>query len=126
LKAALLELSQSVDQVFITTHSSVFIADDHPDQTVFKVEKVEKYTNVEAIDKFAKQHVVYGLLGGNPSDLLLPANFMIVEGPSEDAFLHIIVKRFYSDKPAIQVVAACGDDERQRQNMEAINLVLHH
>lgn len=123
LKAALLELSQSVDQVFITTHSSVFIADDHPDQTVFKVEKVEKYTNVEAIDKFAKQHVVYGLLGGNPSDLLLPANFMIVEGPSEDAFLHVIVKRFYSDKPAIQVVAACGDDERQRQNMEAINLV---
>jgi hypothetical protein len=40
---------------FITTHSSVFIADNHSDQTVFKVEKIERHTTFDAIDKFAKQ-----------------------------------------------------------------------
>ncbi|MDA8079107.1 MAG: AAA family ATPase [Nitrospiraceae bacterium] len=125
LKTALLALAQSVDQVFITTHSSVFIADEHPAQLILKVEKIDKTTTVEPIDRFTKQHVVYGLLGGSPADLLLPPNFIIVEGPSEDIFLRSVIERFYGDRSPIQVIPACGDDERQRQNMEAINLVFN-
>ena len=124
LKATLLDLSQSVDQVFINTHSSVLIADEHSKQRVFRVDKGQGATTVEQIDQQAKHEVIYELLGGNPADLLLPCNFIIVEGPSEEIFLNRIVQRFYADKPQIQVVKAEGDDERQRQNMEAINLVL--
>jgi hypothetical protein len=124
LKATLLDLSESVDQVFINTHSSVLIADEHSRQRVFCVDKSQGSTSIEPIEQRAKQEVIYELLGGNPADLLLPCNFLIVEGPSEEIFLTRIVQRFYGDKPQVQVVKAEGDDERQRQNMEAINLVL--
>lgn len=124
LKATLLDLSQSVDQVFINTHSSVLIADEHSKQRVFRVDKGQGATTIQQIEQQAKQEVIYELLGGNPADLLLPCNFLIVEGASEEIFLNGIIRRFYADKPQVQVVKADGDDERQRQNMEAINLVL--
>ncbi|MEE4253937.1 MAG: AAA family ATPase [Desulfuromusa sp.] len=123
LKQALLELTGGVDQVFLTTHSSVFIADEHGQQTIFEVNKEDKCTAVEQVEKGGRQHVVYQLLGGNPADLLLPANFLIVEGPSEELFLSGLIKRFYADKAQIQVLPANGDDERQRQSMDAVNLV---
>jgi hypothetical protein len=63
---------------------------------------------------------VYELLGGNPTDLLLPANFLVVEGPSEEDFIDRVCARFYPDKPRIQVVAANGDDERQAQYLAGI------
>lgn len=123
LKQALLELTGSVDQVFITTHSSVFIADEHSQQKIFEVNKEDKCTAVELVSDVGRQHVVYQLLGGNPADLLLPANFLIVEGPSEEIFLSGLIRRFYSDKSQIQILSANGDDDRQRQSMDAVNLV---
>jgi hypothetical protein len=123
LKSALLELSQSVDQVFINTHSSVLMVDENNQQTVFKVDKSSGTTQVTLIDRAAKQDVVYQLLGGNPADLLLPSNFFIVEGPIDETFLKKVIKRFYLDKPQIQIVPAHGDDEKQRKSMDAINLV---
>ena len=123
LKSALLELSQTVDQVFINTHSSVLMVDENDKQTVFKVDKTNGATQVTAIDRAGKQDVVYQLLGGNPADLLLPCNFFIVEGPTDQAFLKKVISRFYPAKPEIQIVPARGDDEKQRQSMEAINLV---
>lgn len=123
LKAALIELSQGADQVFVTTHSSVLIADEHSKQKIFKVQKIEKQTVVSQVELADKHEIVYELLGGNPSDLLFPANFLLVEGPSEKDFLNGIISRFYQDKAAIQVVAAQGDHERQNANMEALNLV---
>lgn len=123
LKTALLSLSSSGDQVFLTTHSSVFIADEHPDQKVFRVEKSDRNTTIAVVEHGDRQEVVYQLLGGNPADLLLPANFLLVEGPSEEAFLRGLIKRFYADRPRIQVVAADGDDERQRQYLAAISTV---
>ncbi len=125
LKNALLELTNGVDQVFITTHSSVFIADEAGQQTIFEVNKEEKRTGVESVSHAGRQHVVYQLLGGSPADLLLPANFLIVEGASEEWFLLGLVERFYNDRPQIQIIPANGDDERQRQNMDAINLVFN-
>ncbi|MBU2035998.1 MAG: AAA family ATPase [Patescibacteria group bacterium] len=121
LKNALYELSLKGDQVFINTHSSVFVADEFEFQEIFKVEKVNKKTGAKPIKVKDKQTVVYELLGGSPSDLLLPKNFLIVEGRSEEAFLTGIVKRFYSSKPTIQIIFASGDINKQEKSMDAIN-----
>lgn len=123
LKKALLELSQSVDQVFINTHSSVLMVDEHKEQHVFRVDKSAGKTEVTPVQGRLKQDVVFQLLGGSPADLLLPSNFLIVEGPSDKALLDGIIFRHYSGKPSIQIVAAEGDDERARQSMDAINSV---
>lgn len=123
LKSALLELTASVDQVFITTHSPVLIADDHSKQSIFRVEKTNHETSVHPINAQSKHDVVYKLLGGSPGDLLLPANFLLVEGESEKDLLDKLIHRFYSDKPAIQVVCVKGDHDRIDANMEALNLV---
>ncbi len=123
LKNALLELTASVDQVFITTHSSVLIADDHSKQTIFCVEKTDRNTAIIPVSGNLKFDVVYNLLGGSPGDLLLPSNFLLVEGQSEKDLLDRIIARFYADQLTIQVVSAQGDHERIESNMEALNLV---
>lgn len=123
LKNALLELSQGGDQVFINTHSSVLVSDDTEGQTIFKVEKIAKATNITSIQQNEKAHVVYELLGGSPADLLLPNNFLLVEGKSEHEFISRVIKRFYNEKKKIQIIYAEGDHERQRQTMEGINKV---
>ncbi|HAS14840.1 MAG TPA: chromosome segregation protein SMC [Idiomarina abyssalis] len=120
LKDVLLELCEDLDQVFLNTHSSVFVADDHPDQTIYKVEKEESITGFRSVDALDKPYVVFELLGGSPSDLLLPRNFLIVEGPSEVELLTRVIRRFYSDKPAIQVIAAEGDTHQARRSINAI------
>jgi len=121
LKTVLLELCQDLDQVFINTHSSVFVADDHKLQTIHKVEKVSGVSSFEAIDKFSKPYVVFELLGGSPSDLLLPKNFLIVEGPSEVEFLMKVIRRFYDQKPFIQIVSAEGDSHQSQRTINSIN-----
>jgi len=45
LKEVLLTLSADLDQVFINTHSSVFVADEHPSQKIYKVEKEDSITH---------------------------------------------------------------------------------
>jgi putative ATP-dependent endonuclease of OLD family len=125
LKTALLELSQGADQVFISTHSSVLIADEHTKQEIFRVQKVERETQITSVEVEHKQEIIYQLLGGNPADLLFPANFLIIEGLSEKDFIEGIIDRFYKDQPKIQIVDAAGDHERQKSNMEAINLVFN-
>ena len=79
-------LSQRTDQVFIHTHSSVFVADNYPQQSLFKVEKTNGETEIELVTDFEKPYIVFDLLGGSPSDLLLPRKFIIVEGQSEFEF----------------------------------------
>lgn len=121
LKNALIELSQKGDQVFINTHSSVFVADDTSSQTIYRVEKIDKQTQAKEISPIEKQSLVYELLGGSPADLLLPRNFLIVEGVSDCAFLKEIIRRFYPDKPAIQIISANGDLKKQARSMDAVN-----
>lgn len=112
LKDALAELSNKGDQVIVTSHSSVLIADEIASQKLFKVEKTEKVTDIVPIEETEKPSVVYDLLGGNPADLLLPRNFLLVEGTSDKKFLDLIIKRFYPGKVRIQIVPVWGDTEK--------------
>jgi len=121
LKNALLDILPQRDQVFINTHSSVLVVDEHDEQVVFKVEKIDRKTDIEIVPQAEKSRIVFELLGGSPADLLLPRNFLIVEGTSEDAFLAKIITRFYSDKPTMQIIRAGGDTKKQEKSMEAIN-----
>lgn len=110
LKAALLDISASDDQVFVNTHSSVLVADKDDRQVIFKVEKIQKQTEIMVADEIMKMNIIYDLLGGSPSDLLLPSNFIIVEGQSEFHFLDIIIRRFYPTQYGkIKILFARGD-----------------
>lgn len=120
LKNVLLDLATGGDQVFINTHSSVLVADDHELQKIFSVEKSEKITNISPIQENEKAYIVYELLGGSPTDLLLPRNFLIVEGKSDLEFLTRIVRRFYSDKSVIQIIQAGGDLKQAERSVNAI------
>ncbi|MBL7105856.1 MAG: AAA family ATPase [Bacteroidales bacterium] len=120
LKDVLHELSQETDQVFINTHSSVFVADNYDGQQIFKVEKNEGQTSIELIDDLTKPYIVYELLGGSPSDLLLPRNFLIVEGVSEFEFLTRVIKRLYPEQPSIQIIKANGDIVQAERTINAI------
>jgi len=61
------------------------------------------------------------LLGGSPADLLLPRNFLIVEGRSDETFLKTVIKRFFIDKPIIQIIFAGSDLGKQARSMDVIN-----
>ena len=125
LKESLIELAKSQDQVFITTHSSVFIADTHDEQSLFAVQKEESITAISKIDKKPElQDTIFELLGGHPADLLLPPNFLIVEGKSEQIFISSLIKRFYQDKPNIKIIAAAGDDRAASNTYDAVHKML--
>lgn len=123
LKKALADLASQGDQVFINTHSSVLIADESAEQKIFKVEKIDKETDIREIGAAEKSSVIYELLGGSPTDLLLPRNFLIVEGRSEYELLTNLIDRFYKDMPPIQIIYAEGDSDKQRRSMDAIHKV---
>jgi len=123
LKNVLLELSSSTDQVFINTHSSVFVADNYESQSIFKVEKTIGETSIQSISDFDKPYIVYELLGGSPADLLLPRNFLIVEGQSEFELLTRVIQRFYPDRPKIQIVKANGDINQAERTINAIEKI---
>jgi putative ATP-dependent endonuclease of the OLD family len=123
LKNVLLGLADDVDQVFINTHSSVFVADDHPKQSIFKVEKADGITEFDIINSQMKPYVVYELLGGSPADLLLPRNFLIVEGVSEVELISRVISRFYCDQPEIQIIPACGDTDQAKRTINAIEKI---
>lgn len=120
LKSVLLELSRGEDQVFINTHSSVLVVDEHEHQKIFRVEKNDRVTTITMIHKNEKPYIIYELLGGSPADLLLPKNFLIVEGKTEFELLTRVIGRFYQDKPAVQIVQANGDLKQSDRSINAI------
>jgi putative ATP-dependent endonuclease of the OLD family len=122
LKNALLELANGGDQIIITSHSSVLISDEVENQELFKVEKLEKITNIQPILEDDKHQVVFELLGGSPSDLLLPDNFLIVEGRSEFEFISRILTRFYSEKKKnINILQSQGFLSKSKNRINAIH-----
>lgn len=123
LKDALLLLATNGDQVFVNTHSSVLVAEDHDQQQLFKVHKVGGSTQVAPITPPDKPHVVYELLGGSPADLLFPNNFLIVEGRTEFELLRRVVSRHYPNTPRLQIIFAGSDTVKQRRSMDAINTI---
>lgn len=126
LKRALEDLSKNGDQIFLTTHSSVLITDgvDTLNQTVFKVEKFDDgVTQIDPQDDFAKQNIVYDLLGGSPSDLLLPSNFIIVEGQTEVEFLSKVISRHYPEMKNIKILPARGNLNETVQLVNALEKI---
>lgn len=120
LKNVLIELCQGIDQIFINTHSSVLVADSHSSQQIFKVEKNNKITTIDSVAEGQKEYIIFELLGGSPADLLLPNNFLIVEGASELELITTIINRFYCDMPKIQVIGANGDTDQAERTINAI------
>jgi putative ATP-dependent endonuclease of the OLD family len=123
LKKVLSDLAEKGDQVFINTHSSVLVVDHQEMQSVFKVEKIEKRTDIEPVAASGKVSVVYDLLGGTPGDLLLPCNFIVVEGKSERTLLSALFDRFYQDRKSVQPVMANGDVVQAARSINAIEKV---
>lgn len=121
LKDVLLQLSKSLDQVLISTHSSVFVADSGEGESVFKTEKNDCKTEIYLTENSDKPYIIYDLLGGSPADLLLPRNFLVVEGPSELELLTRIIKRHYKNEPAIQIISAEGDTHQAKRSINAIS-----
>jgi len=121
LKRALTDISKT-DQVLVNTHSSVLVVDSQERQRVFKVEKSNKITEISKIDDVDKVNVVFDLLGGSPSDLLLPRNFLIVEGMSEFEFINQVIKRFYvTTHKGIKIIFAGGDLDEQEPSLLAVH-----
>jgi putative ATP-dependent endonuclease of the OLD family len=121
LKQALREIC-TIDQVLVNTHSSVLVVDQYDNQKIFRVEKENSITEIKEIDELGKIDVIFELLGGSPSDLLLPRNFLIVEGQCEFEFLTTVIKRFYPDQyRGIKILFARGDIIMQQQSLWAIH-----
>ena len=78
-------------------------------------------TGVHELKEYEKQFVVFELLGGSPADILLPKNFLIVEGISECAFLTRIVDRFYPEYKGIFILSAEGNELQQGRSMNMVS-----
>lgn len=122
LKQSLIDLVNRGDQVFLNTHSSVLVVDDHSTQSIFTVEKRDCITSIEKITEEQKPSVVYELLGGSPSDLLLPRNFIIVEGQCEFEFLSRVISRFFKFK-GLQIIKAYGDIDQADRSINAVEKI---
>lgn len=124
LKNALLDICET-DQVLINTHSSVLLADIDTRQKIFCVEKANRITSVNEVPESKRPDIIFELLGGSPSDLLLPRNFLIVEGKSDFEFIKGVIERFYADKlKGVQVIFGGGDLTEQERSLIAVHKVL--
>ncbi len=124
LKGALLSIAERGEQVFINTHSSVFVTDSQEDNIVFKAEKINKKTSINKVESPDLRDVIYELLGGSPADLLMPLNFLIVEGKSEYEFLKIVMKRFYGlESKGVQIIFSGGDITEQEGSLHGVHKV---
>lgn len=123
LKNSLVELANQGDQVILTSHSSVLIADEIENQKLFVVEKEKKVTDIREITDFEKSNIIYDLLGGSPADLLLPRNFLLVEGTSDKLFLDLVIQRFYSTKKQVQIVPVWGDTEKAERVFDYLSSI---
>ena len=121
LKKALKEIANNGEQVFVNTHSSVLISEDDDNEKIYEVKKIDSITSLQEIKDTDKQFVVFELLGGSPADILLPKNFLIVEGASESAFLRTIIDRFYSKYKGVFILSADGNEVQQGRSMNMIN-----
>lgn len=121
LKKALIDICET-DQVLVNTHSSVMVVDNNELQKIFKVEKTEGITHIDEVNELEKINIIFDLLGGSPSDLLLPRNFLIVEGKCEFEFIKIVITRFYSNKfSGIKILFAGGDLDEQETSLLAVH-----
>ncbi len=121
LKIALKDIVKNGGQVLVNTHSSIFINEQDDDQLIYSVTKKNGISYIAPIDN--PQDVldsIYQLLGGSPNDLLLPGNFIIVEGQSEYKFLSEIIRRLYPEALNIKILFARGDSVKSAKVYHSI------
>jgi hypothetical protein len=124
LKQTLIDISRT-DQVMLNTHSSVLVVDEQVGQKLFRVEKIDRRTEINEVAPVDKLDIIFELLGGSPNDLLLPRNFLIVEGKSEYELLMGVIRRFYPEKfRGLKVLFAGGDTVRQAESIDAVDRTL--
>jgi len=125
LKNALRDIIENQGQVLINSHSSIFANEQFPNQKIFKVEKSNNYSGIKLLTTEQEQlDSIYQLLGGSPHDILLPSNFIIVEGKSDCVFLEKVIERFYASNKkcnAIKIIFARGDHEKQKSIYHCIH-----
>lgn len=125
LKNALRDIVDQGGQVLINSHSSIFANERFANHKIFMVNKDANVSNItEVITEQQQLDSIYQLLGGSPNDILLPSNFIIVEGQTEAHFINKIIERFYSGNKkcsAIKTLFARGDHERQRELYHSIH-----
>jgi len=125
LKRALRDIVENGGQILVNTHSPVFANEKYDNQKIYNVKKTEGESSVESVETEQQRlNSIYNLLGGSPNDLLLPSNFIIVEGQTEYNFLQTIINRFYSGNKkcnTLKVLFARGDVERIRELYHAVH-----
>lgn len=84
-------------QVFIATHSQLFLDHARPKNN-FKIKTEGLHKVISQLKNEQDIYIAtYQLLGNSPADILMPSNFIIVEGPSDKIFLVKLMQRFYED-----------------------------
>jgi predicted ATPase len=92
------KLSKDGYQIFIATHSHLFIDKQQPHHN-FRVKRSGNDFDLHRLETQADIAVaIYNFLGSSPADLMMPSNFIIVEGESDKRFLLAIMRRFYADQ----------------------------
>jgi hypothetical protein len=125
LKNALRDIVANGGQVFINTHSPVFANEKYANQKIYNVRKINGASSLTSVEKEQERlDSIYQLLGGSPSDLLLPSNFIIVEGQTEFHFIKKIIEKFYQQNSKcnnIKILFARGDSDKQKEIYHAVN-----
>ncbi|MCF7834271.1 MAG: ATP-binding protein [Candidatus Pacebacteria bacterium] len=125
LKNALREIVENEGQVLINSHSPIFANELFTNQKIYKVEKETGVSQVnEIITEQEQLDSIYQLLGGSPQDILLPSNFIIVEGQSEFHLLKKLIEKLYFDNKkcsAIKILFARGDHEKHKDIYHCIH-----
>ena len=111
-------------QIFIATHSHLFLDRSNPLNN-YKISLNTGRKEIHQLRTFTDVVVaIYQLLGNTPDDLLLPNNFIIVEGPSDKIYLVHLMKRFFAkqlENKHIIVQPAHGDITNRQ-----ITTTMHH
>jgi hypothetical protein len=125
LKNALRDIVQNGGQVFINSHSSIFANEVFVNQLIYRVDKESGISALKSIATPQEQlDSIYQLLGGSPNDILLPSNFIIVEGQSEFALLSSLIERLYNNNnkcSGLKVIFARGDSEMHKNIYHCIH-----
>jgi len=110
-------------QIFIATHSHLFLDREMPSNNYkisLNVGKKEIHHLMTMTDVVV---AIYQLLGNTPDDLLLPNNFIIVEGQSDKIFMVHLLQRFFAKQLENKhlIIQPAHGDISNRQITNTIN-----
>lgn len=101
-------------QIFITTHSPIFVDGDVVNDTwIFRKEGLE--TKVLRAREFRS---ILDALGASPKDRFFPDKVLLVEGDSDKAFLSTLAERVGNDLTYVRIVPIWGKS-KGKYNLDA-------